>query len=451
MFINFTFVLIKLYSTTIIVGYKFVKLSPNFRYTPKMDMILTKSNDILNKYDESDYSDEESVDTDEGWQSNTRNLVHKLILAVHSPVFEAMFYGSFAHVGNTIEFKDVSLQTFKWILSYMYLGVYILHDFNMAIDIYSYAHEKQMNSLVKRCSKFISEKVTSENALKVLEMANLYDDEDLKSVSTQKMFEKRESLFASKEIGEMPKKLLLDIVSRDKIFCPERDLFNFIYIWAKMQVKKRNPMARSNEIREEMKVFFPYINFLLMNSDYFITNVMKTCVLTPEESLAILNCIIKQTSKNKLPSFVSKSKKERFFRDCSLVNYSVILNRFSQCNLSFIYNHSREVYSDRIIVFRVSEDILISSIKLKTDCYTGSWKMNIMNFEERELGVSSNTHSPYNFENLVPISANTCYVCVMKGRGKRSKHCIVDYEATIGEINFYGIAIACNITINFTR
>lgn len=47
----------------------------------------------------------------------------------------------------------------------------------------------------------------------------------------QKMFERRESLFASKDIGGMPKKLLLDIVSRDKIFCPEKDLFNFIYIW----------------------------------------------------------------------------------------------------------------------------------------------------------------------------------------------------------------------------
>ncbi|RXG57084.1 BTB/POZ domain-containing protein 2 [Armadillidium vulgare] len=441
-----------------------------------MDMILTKSNDILNKYEESDYSDEGSVDIDEGWQSSTRNLVqrlnkiyyyanysdltidigdislkvHKLILAIHSPVFEAMFYGSLAHEGNTIEFKDVSLKTFKWILNYMYLGVYILHDFNMAIDIYSYAHEKQMNSLVKRCSKFISEKVSSENALKVLEMANLYDDEDLKSVSTQKMFERRESLFASKDIGGMPKKLLLDIVSRDKIFCPEKDLFNFIYIWAKMQVKKRTPIAGSDEIREEMKDFFPYINFLLMNSDYFITNVMKTCVLTPEESLAILNCIIKQTNKSKLPSFVSKTKKERFIRDSSLMNYSVILNRFSQCNMSFIYNHRHEIYSDRIIVFRVSEDILISSIKLKPECYTGSWKMNIMNFEEKELGVSSNTHSPYNFENLVPISANKCYVCVMKGRGKRSKHSVLDYEATIGEVTFYGIAIACNIIINFT-
>lgn len=199
-------------------------------------------------------------------------------------------------------------------------------------------------------------------------------------------------------------------------------------------------------IRREMNDFLPHINFLKMSSDYFITHVLTTEIFTTQESLSILRKM-NEIEDEFTPEFIVKAQENMSLCEEDRPIHSVMLIKFPQCNTSFFYNNMDDTFSDKIIILKVSENVFITSIKLRSNCFTGSWKIHLASRDEKEIGVSSNDYSPWIFDRPVQLVADRSYMCRIEGRGRRAKHRVVDYESFTDGINFTGIAINCPIVI----
>ena len=58
---------------------------------------------------------------------------HKLVLSIGSPVFEAMFYGTFAETSDSIELPDCEYDSLLELFRYMYSDEV---NFNGSISVY---------------------------------------------------------------------------------------------------------------------------------------------------------------------------------------------------------------------------------------------------------------------------------------------------------------------------
>ncbi|XP_067132287.1 uncharacterized protein [Centruroides vittatus] len=103
---------------------------------------------------------------------------HKLILALSSPIFLAMFYGSLAMDGKVV-IKDVSPKAFQNILEYIYTNKLCLKDIDDIIDTH-YSSKKYLLSRVEnKCVEFMDRKVNIKNVLQVFEYSILMELKEL--------------------------------------------------------------------------------------------------------------------------------------------------------------------------------------------------------------------------------------------------------------------------------
>lgn len=101
--------------------------------------------------------------------------VHKLIMAIASPVFERMVYGELAEREYPIDVTDVQPKTFELMLNYIYTDNISINTHKDAIDLYYIAEKYMLSVMVKRCIEYIYNNLTVDKACDCYEFAELYD------------------------------------------------------------------------------------------------------------------------------------------------------------------------------------------------------------------------------------------------------------------------------------
>ncbi|KAK7075539.1 hypothetical protein SK128_001966, partial [Halocaridina rubra] len=77
---------------------------------------------------------------------------HRLILAMSSPVFEAMLFGPLAE-GPELRLNEDPPEAFEWVLEYIYKGQTQLQSVVQAVQIYQLASIYQLEHLISVCSE----------------------------------------------------------------------------------------------------------------------------------------------------------------------------------------------------------------------------------------------------------------------------------------------------------
>lgn len=112
--------------------------------------------------------------------------VHKTMICSHSPVFAAMFeHDTLEKAKSRIYIEDISADTLKEIISFIYFGSTSQMSHKLAMDLYSAADKYAMTDLRRRCSNFLTKNLTKELILDILIMADRHGDQDLKNTSIQ--------------------------------------------------------------------------------------------------------------------------------------------------------------------------------------------------------------------------------------------------------------------------
>ncbi|GIX70148.1 BTB and MATH domain-containing protein 42 [Caerostris extrusa] len=107
---------------------------------------------------------------------------HKIILASRSSVFKAMFSSDMreAH-GDTVDIEDISDDTLKRMLEYLYTAHVEGLQWESAIDLYIAANKYEILSLKDNCSSFLRFNLTPTKACEILLLSDLCRDDDLKT------------------------------------------------------------------------------------------------------------------------------------------------------------------------------------------------------------------------------------------------------------------------------
>ena len=92
---------------------------------------------------------------------------HKLVLAIGSPVFEAMFYGELAETTDSIELPDCEYDSLLEFFRYMYSDEVNLSGSNVMGVLYL-AKKYMVPSLADKCMEYLEDHVDPSNVFSVL-------------------------------------------------------------------------------------------------------------------------------------------------------------------------------------------------------------------------------------------------------------------------------------------
>ena len=103
---------------------------------------------------------------------------HKFILAISSPVFEAMFFGELAETKDTIELPDCEYGSLLELFRYMYSDEVNLSGRNLMGVLYL-AKKYLVSSLVDKCTEYLQFNLDPSNVFSILPTAQRYEEKEL--------------------------------------------------------------------------------------------------------------------------------------------------------------------------------------------------------------------------------------------------------------------------------
>lgn len=172
---------------------------------------------------------------------------HKLVLAVGSPVFKAMFYGPVVLEGDLtvqkkgcdcanqlcdIELPDVEPIAFLEFLRYLYTDEINLNRDNI-VAVLSAARKYVIPGLVNACIDYLRYRVNKENALVVWQSCRTFGEEEYEYFCLQLIRRFAHYVFLSPDFLRLDHDTLCWFLKDDLIRIEEVDVFRAVARWGK--------------------------------------------------------------------------------------------------------------------------------------------------------------------------------------------------------------------------
>ncbi|GBN44968.1 Speckle-type POZ protein B [Araneus ventricosus] len=125
---------------------------------------------------------------------------HRSILCSRSPVFSSMFDHDMKEtVNKKVEIVDMDADTLDQFLLFLYSETLEDLQWNRATKLLYAANKYQVESLKKECSSFLMSHLSLPNVCEALVLADLHQDEQLRTRCQDYIFENASEIFSSKE------------------------------------------------------------------------------------------------------------------------------------------------------------------------------------------------------------------------------------------------------------
>ncbi|GIZ03236.1 TD and POZ domain-containing protein 4 [Caerostris extrusa] len=132
--------------------------------------------------------------------NNESFFAHKEVLSAMSPVFKAMLLSGMKEtVNNLVDIKDLSSETLRQMLLFMYTDS--VEDLTWAStkDLYSAADKYDISSLRSRCVQLLRTQLSTSNACEALVFADLHQDAMFKMIVQYYIMRQGREIFFSNE------------------------------------------------------------------------------------------------------------------------------------------------------------------------------------------------------------------------------------------------------------
>ncbi|KAL5105313.1 BTB/POZ domain-containing protein 6 [Taenia crassiceps] len=242
-----------------------------------------------------------------------RFAAHRLVLAIASPVFEAMFFGAFAEataaahtrslptaskttdtvatLAGILEMHvtDVTPAAFQQCLHYIYYDDMTLTD--ALDDLYDtlYAAKKYLlTPLATACKNRLVSLMTPQNVLLQLNRCSTMDEDELFKICWHTIDVLTPEVLTSEHFTDLERQTLLKLISRETLYCEEWEIFEALMRWSKLECTRMGITVNTLNVAGVMKDFLPYIRFTTMSLEDFIIHVSKSGILSLEVQHTIL-------------------------------------------------------------------------------------------------------------------------------------------------------------------
>ncbi|CAG9784696.1 unnamed protein product [Diatraea saccharalis] len=164
---------------------------------------------------------------------------HKLILAMASPVFEAMFYGGMAERNDPIPILDVQPEAFKALLEYIYTDNINISSFDKACELCYGAKKYMLPHLVKECTRYLWSDLYPRNACRAYEFARLFEENVLMEKCIQIISTNTKEVLNDCSFEEVELNTVITVLSLDHLnIDSELDLFEAVVRYAKAHERR---------------------------------------------------------------------------------------------------------------------------------------------------------------------------------------------------------------------
>ncbi|XP_034951671.1 uncharacterized protein [Chelonus insularis] len=238
---------------------------------------------------------------------------HKLFLAMSSPVFEAMFYGSMAEKTDLIPIRDVQPEAFKTLLEYIYTDKVDLGSFELACELCYCAKKYMLPYLVEECTKYLWSDLSPNKACRAYEFAKLFEEPVLMEKCLNIICTKTTEVLNEPSWEEVELDTLLTIFEKNELqIDSEIELFAATERWAKAECTRKslNP-SDTKCLRSVIGNALSKIRFLTLTPQQFAEGTGRSLLLTKDEAFAILMNVSSSGSNIPMPEDFSTNPLHR--------------------------------------------------------------------------------------------------------------------------------------------
>ena len=243
-------------------------------------------------------SDVKFVAANSNGESESTQVIaaHKFMLAISSPVFEAMFYGELAETKDTIELPDCDYESLLELFRYIYSDEVNLSGSNV-MGVFYLAKKYIVPSLADKCTEYLKEKIDPSNVFDILSFAQKYHEGVIVDRCWKLIDQETVEAVESNGFETIDKSLLEAVVTRDSLNSREVVLFQAVDRWAGKQCQKQG-LAESGEMKRKIlgEQIIEAIRFPVMSVQEFASVVVDTNILTPDETTGLFKFFTIQTS-----------------------------------------------------------------------------------------------------------------------------------------------------------
>ena len=211
---------------------------------------------------------------------------HKLVLAISSSVFFAMFYGQMADTRDSIELPDCDYESLLELFRFIYSDEVELTGSNVMNVLYL-AKKYLVPSLAEKCTEFLRKNLDASNVFTIFPHAQKFEDKDLEDRCWKVIEMHTEEAVTSDDFVVIERSLVESVVKREKLNVKEVELFKAVDRWAEKNIEKQgigsdcsNGNAKRRIIGEEI---LKEIRFPLMSLKEFASFVIDTNILNMQE------------------------------------------------------------------------------------------------------------------------------------------------------------------------
>ena len=266
---------------------------------------------------------------------------HKLVLAIGSPVFEAMFYGKLAETRDSIELPDCEYDSLLELFRYMYSDEVNLNGSNVMGVLYL-AKQFMVPSLADKCVKYLERNVDPTNVFSILSSAQKYEEKNLVDRCWEVIDKQTEKTVKSDEFATIERSLLESIVTRDSLTIEEIELFTAVDLWATKECERQGLVVDGALKRRVLgETLVKALRFPVMKQKDFASVVLDSKILTPDEIDTIIKCLNSvSTSPAGFPEIRRSGFKANSQRCCRFQNLSISSYYVSTSAVGCVLNFS---------------------------------------------------------------------------------------------------------------
>ena len=244
------------------------------------------------------FSDVKFVAANSNGESERKQVIpaHKFILAIGSPVFEAMFYGELAETKDTVELPDCDYESLLELFRYIYSDEVNLSGSNVMGVLYL-AKKYILPSLTDKCTAYLKEKLDPSNVFSILPSSLKYEETALEDRCWKVIDNQTEASVKSEGFETIERPLLEAIVARDTLTVKEVALFKAVDRWATKQCEKQS-LAAEGKIKRRIlgEEVIKAVRFPLMTIEEFASFVPDTNLLNLDEITVLFKFFAIKTS-----------------------------------------------------------------------------------------------------------------------------------------------------------
>ena len=233
------------------------------------------------------------TDSQDDLNNNNRRVrvpAHKFVLAISSPVFEAMFYGKMAEKGEEVELPDTDSNSLLEFLRFVYCDEVNLTSSNV-LDVLYLAQKYIVPSLTAKCGSFLETQTNESNVFRILEEAKKFDEPKLEKQCWSFIDVNTSACVKSEALLTSSYDTLVSLLNRESLCVRELCLFAAVMRWAQAKCEGKGLEPTGSAMREILGNAVKLIRFPAMLLPEFEQHVVPTGILSAKEEFRVRQCL----------------------------------------------------------------------------------------------------------------------------------------------------------------